>query len=54
VETTIEGRDKLHEIALDLVRLVFPPPRHPLLGVGISNFESKAVGEAAELPFHGE
>ena len=53
VETTIESRDKLHEVALGLIQSVFPPPRGiRLLGVSISNFESRAGSEAAELPFH--
>jgi DNA polymerase-4 len=51
METPIETRDKLHEVALGLVRSVFPPPRSiRLVGVSLSTFGSQALGEAAELP----
>jgi DNA polymerase-4 len=52
METAIENRDRLREVALDLIQSVFPPPRGiRLVGVSLSNFGSRAVGEAAELPF---
>jgi DNA polymerase IV len=52
VETAIETKDKLYEIALDLIRTVFPPQKGVrLVGVTLSNFQSpNAVGDA-ELPF---
>jgi DNA polymerase-4 len=54
-ETAIETRDRLHEVALDLIRSVFPPPRGiRLVGVSLSNFGSQTVGEVAELPFRGK
>jgi DNA polymerase-4 len=52
LETAIETKDKLHEVALGLIRSIFPPPRGiRLVGVSLSNFGSQAVDEAAELPF---
>ena len=55
IETTIETRDRLREVALDLIRSVFPPPRGiRLLGVSLSNFGSQTVHETAELPFREE
>ena len=52
LETVIETRDRLHEVALGLIRSIFPPPRGiRLVGVSLSNFGSQAVDEAAELPF---
>jgi DNA polymerase IV len=52
MEMTIQTREKLHQVALDLIRSVFPPPKGVrLVGVTLSNFRSQAVGEAAELPF---
>jgi len=52
METAIENRDRLHEVALDLIRSVFPPPRGiRLVGVSLSNLRSQTVGEVAELPF---
>jgi hypothetical protein len=54
IEAAIESRD-VHEVALDLIRSVFPPPRGiRLVGVRLSNFRSQTVGEAAELPFREE
>jgi DNA polymerase-4 len=53
METAIETRERLREVALNLIRCVFPPPRGiRLVGVTLSNFGSQAVDEAAELPFH--
>ena len=51
-EMTIQTREKLHHVALDLVRSVFPPLKAvQLVGVTLSNFRSQAVSEAAQLPF---
>ena len=53
METAIATRDKLHEVALDLIRSVFPPPKGVrLVGVTLSNFRSQIVSEGAELPFN--
>jgi len=55
METPIETRDRLREVALDLIRSVFPPPRGiRLVGVSVSNFGSPRVGQTAELPFRKE
>src|SRR4029077_19311232 len=52
METAIQTRRGLHEVALDLIRSVFPPPRGVrLVGVTLSNFQSPSGGEAAKLPF---
>jgi len=52
METTIETKDRLHEVALDLIRSVFPPPKGVrLVGVALSNFQSQNANEGAELPF---
>ena len=52
METTIQTREKLHQIALNLIRSVFPPPKGVrLVGVTLSNFRSQAASTAAELPF---
>jgi DNA polymerase-4 len=52
METSIETRDRLHEVALGLIRSVFPPPKGiRLAGVTISNFRSQNAGEGAKLPF---
>jgi DNA polymerase-4 len=51
IEMTIQTREKLHQVALDLVRLVFPPPRGVrLVGVTVSNFRTQLGSDAAELP----
>jgi DNA polymerase IV len=55
MEMTIQTREKLHQVAIDLTRLVFPPRKGVrLVGVTLSNFRSQAVGEAAELPLFRE
>jgi DNA polymerase-4 len=55
METAIESRDRLREVALDLIRSVFPPQRGiRLVGVSLSNFGPRTVHEAAELPFRVE
>jgi DNA polymerase-4 len=52
MEMTIRTREKLHQIALDLIRSVFPPPKGVrLVGVTLSNFRSPSGSEAAELSF---
>ena len=52
MESAIQTRHGLHEVALDLIRSVFPPPKGVrLVGVTLSNFQSQSGGEAAELPF---
>ena len=52
MEMTIETREKLHQVALDLIRSVFPPPKGVrLVGVALSNFRSQIASEVAELPF---
>ena len=52
MEMTIETREKLHQVVLDLIRSVFPPPKGvQLVGVSLSNFRSQTASEAAELPF---
>jgi hypothetical protein len=49
-----QTREKLHQVAIDLIRSVFPPPKGVrLVGVTLSNFQSQSGGEAAELPFRG-
>jgi DNA polymerase-4 len=51
IEMTIQTREKLHQVALDLVRLVFPPPRGVrLVGVTVSNFRTQSGSDFAELP----
>ena len=46
-----ETRDKLHELALELIRTVFPPPKGiRLVGVTLSNFRLPNMGADAELP----
>jgi DNA polymerase IV len=52
IETAIETREKLHELALELIRTVFPPQRGiRLVGVTLSNFRLPNAGGEAELPF---
>ena len=52
IETPIETRDKLHELALELIRTVFPPQKGiRLVGVALSNFRLPNTGAEAELPF---
>jgi DNA polymerase-4 len=53
METAIETKERLREVALGLIRSVFPPQRGiRLVGVSLSNFGSGAIGEAVELPLH--
>ena len=52
MESAIQTRHGLHEVALDLIRSVFPPPKGVrLVGVTLSNFQSQSGSEGAELPF---
>jgi DNA polymerase IV len=52
METPIRTREKLHELALDLIRSVFPLPKAiRLVGVTLSNFRSLSASAKAELPF---
>jgi DNA polymerase IV len=52
MEMTIQTREKLNQVALDLIRSVFPSPKGVrLVGVALSNFRSQTACEAAELPF---
>ena len=52
MEMTIQTREKLHQVALDLIRSVFPPPKGVrLVGVALSNFRSQIASEVTELPF---
>ena len=52
MEKTIQTREKLHQLALDLIRSAFPPPKGVrLVGVTLSNFRAQSGSEAAELPF---
>jgi DNA polymerase IV len=45
---TIQTR---HQLALGLIRSVFPPPKGiRLVGVTLSNFQAQSGSEAAELP----
>jgi DNA polymerase IV len=51
IEMTIQTREKLHQVALDLVRSVLPPPKGVrLVGVTVSNFRTQSGTDAAELP----
>jgi DNA polymerase IV len=51
MEMTIQTRERLHQLALGLVRSVFPPTRGiRLVGVTLSNFQAPSGSEAAELP----
>jgi DNA polymerase IV len=51
MEMTVQTREKLHQLALDLIRSVFPPLKGiRLVGVTLSNFQARPVSEAAELP----
>jgi DNA polymerase IV len=50
MESAIQTRHGLHEVALNLIRSVFPKGVR-LVGVTLSNFQSQSGSEAAELPF---
>jgi hypothetical protein len=52
MEAPIETRTKLHELALELIRSVFPPAKGiRLVGVTLSNFRPPTASAEAELPF---
>ena len=54
IEAPIETRAKLHELALELIRSVFPPPKAiRLVGVTLSSFGSLTASSEAELLFRG-
>jgi DNA polymerase-4 len=51
VGMTIQTREKLHHLALELIRSVFPLPKGiRLVGVTLSNFQVQSCSDAAELP----
>jgi DNA polymerase-4 len=53
MDSAIQTRDALREVALGLTRSVFPPLKGiRLVGVALSNFRSQDGGERAKLPFH--
>ena len=55
LEAAIETSARLREVALDLIRSVFPPPRGiRLVGVSLSNFGSSTSSSADQLPFREE
>jgi DNA polymerase IV len=52
IEAQIGTRAKLHELARELIRSVFPPPKAiRLVGVTLFNFQSSTSSSEAELPF---
>jgi DNA polymerase-4 len=52
METPIDSKDRLHEVAVDLIRAAFPPAKGiRLVGVTLSNFRSPEVSGEEELPF---
>ena len=52
MEMTIQTRETLHQLALGLIRSVFPPPKGiRLVGVTLSNFQAQTASEEGELPF---
>jgi len=52
LETTIETKDRLREVALELIRSVLPPIKGVrLVGVTLSNLRPQKASEGAELPF---
>jgi DNA polymerase-4 len=51
-EMTIQTRETLHELALSLIRSIFPPRKGiRLVGVTLSNFQAQSNSGAVELPF---
>jgi DNA polymerase IV len=51
MEGTIQTREKLHQLALGLIRSVFPPPKGiRLVGVALSNFRPQTASDVDELP----
>ena len=52
IDAPIETRAKLHQLALELIRSVFPPAKAiRLVGVTLSNFRSQTASSEGELPF---
>jgi DNA polymerase-4 len=50
MEMTIRTQEKLRELALGLIRSVFPPPKGiRLVGATLSNFQAQSGSEAVEL-----
>jgi DNA polymerase-4 len=51
MDSAIQTRDGLHEVALDLIRSVFPAPKGVrLVGVALSNFRSQRASNEGKLP----
>jgi DNA polymerase-4 len=51
MEMAVQSREKLHQVALGLIRSAFPAPKGVrLVGVTLSNFQSQSGSEASELP----
>src|SRR5580698_9011452 len=51
MDMTIRTQEKLRELALGLIRSVFPPPKGiRLVGATLSNFQAQSGSEAVELP----
>jgi DNA polymerase IV len=51
MEMMVQTREKLHQLALGLIRSVFPPPKGiRLVGVTLSNFHAQSGSDAVELP----
>jgi DNA polymerase-4 len=52
MEMTIQSREKLDQVVLDLIRSAFRPPKGVrLVGAAFSSFRSQTASQAAELPF---
>jgi DNA polymerase IV len=52
MDVTIQTREKLHQLALGLIRSVFPPPKGiRLVGVTLSNFQARSDSEALNFLF---
>ena len=52
LEAPVEGKERLYEVAIDLVRSVFPPRKGVrLVGVTLANFRPRETDLAEELPF---
>jgi DNA polymerase IV len=51
MQMTIQTREELHHLALELIRSTFPPSKGiRLVGVTLSNFQAQSDSEAIELP----
>jgi DNA polymerase-4 len=51
LDTAVETRERLHEVAVELVRSVFPPVKGVrLVGVTLANFRLQTTSEGDELP----